>query len=250
MNAGASSLRSRRNIVKDNRNHQQQVVMTASIESSSQSIDVSNDNGGIKNYLSIVSDNLPFQRTHERILFAVYLLAGLTLARSIQDKLVGQSIIAIVWLSFSLAISFMEAWIKFKAPLLRKYVAVDVGRHVFCAQHAVEAGLATAFWISGFVSGISNAIYYPAMISTAVYLVLASFVGPLLYFRAKYKMVNEAVPEHLTTDEQATLAELSKEIQGKRLPNARWHVVYVLLDTIKIVGLGLFVRNCLMLRYS
>ena len=144
----------------------------------------------------------------------------------------------------------MEAWVKFKAPLLRKYVAVDVGRHVFCAQHAVELGLAIAFWIPGYVSGPASAIYYPAVVGTGIYLVLTWFVGPLLYFRAKYKMVNEAVPEHLWTTEESALAELSKEIQGKQLPSARWHVVYVLLDTIKILGLGLFVKNCFMLRNS
>jgi hypothetical protein len=201
-------------------------------------------NGGIKNTLSIVTKNLPLQRTHERVLFAVYLLAGLVVTRGLQDKLLGQSIIALVWLTFSLAISFMEAWVKFKAPLLRKYVAVDVGRHVFAAQHAVELGLACAFWMQRRATD-NAAIYYPAMASTGTLLLLAFLVGPLLYFRAKYKMVNEGVL--LTTEEKVTLDKLAKEIKGKDLPNAQWHVVYVLLDAIKVLGLGLFARSCLLL---
>jgi len=241
MSVGNPFLRSRSRKAVDNRN-KHQPSMAATIESS-QLINNSNDNEGIKGTLTIVLENLPLQRTHERVLFAFYLLAGLAVTRGVKDKLLGQSTIALVWLTFSLAISFMEAWVKFKAPLLRKYVAVDVGRHVFSAQHAVEFGLATAFWIPGQVSG-QSAIYYPAMVSTAMYLVLALFVGPLLYFRAKYKMVHEG--ELLTTEESSALDEISKEIQGKQLPNARWHVVYVLLDAIKVAGLGLFARSCLM----
>jgi hypothetical protein len=207
------------------------------------------DRGGIKNTLLIVSENLPLQRTHERVLFATYLVFGLALSRAIPDTLLSQSTIALVWMTFSLAISFMEAWVKFKAPLLRKYVAVDVGRHVFCAQHAVELGLATSFWISVAKEARYSTIYSPAIISTALYLVLAFFVGPLLYFRAKYKMVrNETNVKLLMTEERSTIDDLTKEIQGKQLPPAQWHVIYVLLDTIKVVGLGMFVRTCLLLR--
>jgi hypothetical protein len=67
------------------------------------------DRGGIKNTLLIVSENLPLQRTHERVLFATYLVFGLALSRAIPDTLLSQSTIALVWMTFSLAISFMEA---------------------------------------------------------------------------------------------------------------------------------------------
>lgn len=88
-------------------------------------------------------------------------------------------------------------------------------------------------------------MYSPAIVSTALYLILAFFVGPLLYFRAKYKMVNEPDAQHLTTEERSTIDDLAREINGKKLPHAQWHVIYVLLDTIKVVGLGIFARTCL-----
>lgn len=202
---------------------------------------------GIMNMLNIIKENQPLQRKHERILFAFYLLAGLALAGLDTDtSSTAQATIALVWMSFSLAISFMEAWVKFKAPLLRKYVAVDVGRHVFAAQHSVELGLLIAFWTSAATNTPRNlATYYPAMVSSALYLVLSFIVGPLLYFRAKYKMVNEAVREHLTTEEKTTLNGIAREIEGKQLPDARWHVIYVFLDLLKVVGLGMFAKKCL-----
>lgn len=226
--------------------------MTASIHSSRLKIHDTNNNksnkSGFKNTLTIVSENLILQRSHQRVLCGAYLLAGLAVSHSLPDrKILAQATIALIWMTFSLAISFMEAWVKFSAPLLRKYVAVDVGRHVFAAQHAVELGLATSFWISARgAPTVNKAMYFPAIVSTCMYVLLASVVAPLLYFRAKYKMVTEAVPEHLTTAEMSKLADLAKEIDGKQLPDARWHVVYVLIDAIKVVGLGLFAKSCLL----
>lgn len=232
------------------RGHYAHAAMTSTSDTTLVDDTSNNSNkGGMKNTLTIVCEYLPLQRRHERVLCAFYLLAGLALSRSLRgDTLLAQSTIALVWMTFSLAISFMEAWVKFKAPLLRKYVAVDVGRHVFAAQHAVELGLATSFWISASRGVTTPAVYTPAIVSTSGYLVLAFFVGPLLYFRAKYKMVNEALSEHLTTDEKEKLDDIAKEIDGKPLPDARWHVIYVFLDAIKVVGLGLFARRCLLLR--
>ena len=203
------------------------------------------NHGGISDSFSIIAENLPLQHRHERLLYAFYLSAGLAVTHGLQDKLLGQSALAIIWLTFSLAISFMEAWVKFKAPLLRKYVAVDVGRHVFAAQHAVELGLACAFWLQRTVTA-NTSIYYPAMASTGILFILAFLMGPLLYFRAKNKMVNEAVL--VTAEEKVKLDKLSQEIRGKHLPDARWHVLYVLLDAIKVAGLGIFAKNCLLLR--
>lgn len=242
----SSSVRPRKssNLLQSRNKHRDMTTVMKSTETSTAQL-ADGNSVGIKNTLAIIKENQSLQRKHERVLFAVYLVAGLALKRGMIGKelVVVQSTIALVWMTFSLAISFMEAWVKFKAPLLRKNVAVDVGRHVFAAQHAVELGLAIAFWSGPLDVRDNLSMYYPAMIGTVMYLILSFVVGPLLYFRAKHKMVNEAVPEHLTAEEKATLDSISTEIEGKQLPNAKWHVVYVVLDAIKVVSLGIFARN-------
>jgi len=44
-----------------------------------------------------------------------------------------QYVVAILWIGFVLAISFMETPVKFRAQSLPKNIAVDVGRTVFWA---------------------------------------------------------------------------------------------------------------------
>lgn len=54
-------------------------------------------------------------------------------------KLAGYSfVITFIWFGFICAISFMEAPVKFTAPLLSREVGLDVGRTVFAALNRVE----------------------------------------------------------------------------------------------------------------
>jgi len=43
-----------------------------------------------------------------------------------------------VWAGSLLSISFMEAWVKFHAPTVKREQALDVGRHVFSALNTLE----------------------------------------------------------------------------------------------------------------
>lgn len=49
-----------------------------------------------------------------------------------------------IWLGMVLAISFMEAPVKFLVPSLTRAVALDVGRTVFTAFHILQAVMALA----------------------------------------------------------------------------------------------------------
>jgi hypothetical protein len=190
---------------------------------------------------SILRTNLPLSRPHERIIFLFYLFAGLA-STWVVDQLHTESILALVWISFVLAISFLEAWVKFKAPLLRKNVAVDVGRYVFASLHAVELGLVGAFWISRACrsSSDSSSPIFPA-VATGVLLLVVLYLGPLLFLRAKYKMVHEAEPpEYLLEEEKAALQLIADEIREQRLPPAKMHIVYVTLEGVKVLCLVLF----------
>lgn len=46
--------------------------------------------------------------------------------------------VALVWLGMVLAISFMESWVKFRAKMVTRPIALDVGRTVFFALGRVE----------------------------------------------------------------------------------------------------------------
>ena len=47
-------------------------------------------------------------------------------------------VVSFIWIGFILSISFMEAWVKFRAESLDLPTALDVGRHVFSALNGVE----------------------------------------------------------------------------------------------------------------
>ena len=47
-------------------------------------------------------------------------------------------VVSFIWIGFILSISFMEAWVKFRAESLDLPTALDVGWHVFGALNAVE----------------------------------------------------------------------------------------------------------------
>ncbi len=49
---------------------------------------------------------------------------------------------ALIWIGFTGAISFMEAWIKFKAPGVTLPIGLGIGRLVFSALNKVEWALA------------------------------------------------------------------------------------------------------------
>lgn len=50
-------------------------------------------------------------------------------------------ITALLWAGMIFGISFLESWVKFRAPTLTKLVALDVGRTVFRAFHKTQYGL-------------------------------------------------------------------------------------------------------------
>jgi hypothetical protein len=47
----------------------------------------------------------------------------------------------LLWSGMILGISFLESWVKFRAPLLTKPIGLDVGRTVFSAFHQVQWAL-------------------------------------------------------------------------------------------------------------
>ncbi|MEO6701755.1 MAG: hypothetical protein ABIP57_09660 [Jatrophihabitantaceae bacterium] len=123
----------------------------------------------------------------------------------------GASIIAaFVWLGMVLAISFMEAPLKFRAPGITLPLGLGIGRLVFRALNVCEAVLAVAL-VTSTGLGDSRAVRLPlAGVLAAVLLVQVVGVRPALDRRAR-----------------AIIAG------GDRTPS-RGHVTYIGLEVVKV----------------
>jgi hypothetical protein len=121
--------------------------------------------------------------------------------------------VAWLWLGMVLAISFLEAPLKFRAPGVDLRTGLAIGRLVFRALNRVEAVLAVVLVVAlltgdpGVVAGVAGA---SAVVVLAVQLVL--------------------VRPALTRRSDAVLA-------GADGPRSHAHLWYVGLEIVKVVGL-------------
>jgi len=126
-----------------------------------------------------------------------------------------------VWLGMVLAISFIEAPLKFRAPGVTLQVGLGIGRLVFRALNAVEVILAMAI-LAALAAG-SPAARVTAAIVAAVVMLVAQLV---------------LVRPRLTRRSDAVLA-------GHDAPRSHAHYVYVALEAVKVIAL--FVGGILLL---
>ncbi len=117
------------------------------------------------------------------------------------------------WLGMVLAISFLEAPLRFRAPGVTLRVGLGIGRVVFRALNAVEAALATVVVVAVLADPPSG---------TAV-VALGVAVGTLVV-----QLV--AVRPRLTRRSNAVLA-------GVDAPRSQAHHAYVGLEVAKVAGL-------------
>jgi len=212
----------------------------------------------------------PLERSHERAIFLFYGCASTVFLWICRRRsptttlsLLAETAIAWQWAAMILAISFLEAWVKFRAPFLRKHVAVDVGRHVFAALNAAELGLCGAFWVGRLLqcctatstratgSFWKSASYYyrdssfvlPAV--TSVLLLAQVFsIAPRLFLRAKARIVegfnDSSMDAQLSDPEKLALNDISHQVKSSKLPSPKWHRIYALLELVKVVCLQTF----------
>jgi hypothetical protein len=118
-----------------------------------------------------------------------------------------------VWLGMVLAISFLEAPLKFRAPGVTLPIGLGIGRLVFRALNACEAVLAVAV-----LAGVLAARAGGGALSAAVTAVVVLAVQVLL------------VRPALTRRSDRVLA-------GEEGPRSRAHLGYVGLEAVKVVAL-------------
>ena len=121
------------------------------------------------------------------------------------------------WLGFVCAISFMEAWLKFRARGMTVPLGLEVGRLVFKALNRVEwcfaAIILLYLLLSGGAGGLRAVPYY---IAAVLLLLQSAWLLPALD------------------------ARVEQLLAGKSLPPSRLHFYYVGMEVVKTIALFIF----------
>jgi hypothetical protein len=117
----------------------------------------------------------------------------------------------LLWTGMILGISFLESWVKFRAPSLTKPVALDVGRTVFGAFHKVQMVWLVLVLLTGCFAELNSFQWSVVIILTMIFLIQNFVFLPKLNHRA-------------------TLI-----ISGEQLPASSVHKFYAILELVKIL---------------
>ncbi|WP_084960704.1 hypothetical protein [Thermoactinospora rubra] len=121
--------------------------------------------------------------------------------------------VAFVWLGMVLAISFLEAPLKFRAPGVDLRIGLGIGRLVFRALNTAETVLATALLVAIAAQGTPSAVAVAAVVAVAALTVQVGAVRPRLTRRS------------------------DRVLAGEDAPRSRSHHAYVALETAKVAAL-------------
>lgn len=120
-----------------------------------------------------------------------------------------------VWIGFVCSISFMESWLKFRAPHVTLPIGLGIGRIVFVALNKVEwffAALIIFMVFFGCKSKFKKSQFF-FLIPVLILTIQTVFLFPVLIKR------------------------IDLIIQGSSVPVSYVHFYYVLLEIIKVISL-------------
>jgi hypothetical protein len=128
---------------------------------------------------------------------------------------VAQLLVAVVflWLGMVLAISFLEAPLKFRAPGVTVPIGLGIGRLVFRALNGVEAVLAVVLVGAVIAGALGTGVVLGAVIAVAVLVVQLAAIRPVLNRRS------------------------DRVLAGADLPRSRAHLGYIAAEVIKVAAL-------------
>lgn len=118
-----------------------------------------------------------------------------------------------LWIGFVCAISFMEAWLKFRAPGITRALGLGIGRLVFSALNKVE-------WFFALTLVVCYFVFKQKMALT----------GSLCYFVPLVILLLQTVWLLPALDARAEL-----HIKGSSVPRSNLHFYYVILELVKVV---------------
>lgn len=127
-----------------------------------------------------------------------------TLARDVE------LFVPMLWLGMVLAISFLEAPLKFRAPGITIPLGLGIGRLVFRALNTVEVVLAGALIVACLILSPGAAGWALLLVTVAVLVVQVAVIRPPLTRRA------------------------NRVLAGEDAPRAKVHYAYVALEIVKV----------------
>lgn len=121
--------------------------------------------------------------------------------------------VSFIWAGFILAISFMEAWVKFRAESLEFEVGLDVGVHVFGALNMVERLFAALTLIYVFIYYTKKTVVITGLVVFTFLVAQSGYLLPELNEHAKLLM------------------------QGMTPEKSSAHMLYGMMDGLKVICL-------------
>ncbi|MDQ2635736.1 MAG: hypothetical protein M3Y83_02525 [Actinomycetota bacterium] len=121
-----------------------------------------------------------------------------------------QLLVPMLWLGMVLAISFLEAPLKFGAPGVTLPIGLGIGRRVFKALNGVEIVLAVVLLVATLVAKPSTVVLILVLVAAAVLAIQVIFVRPPLTKRS------------------------NRVLAGETLPRSNMHYVYVAFELVKV----------------
>jgi hypothetical protein len=118
-----------------------------------------------------------------------------------------------VWLGMVLAISFLEAPLKFRAPGVTTVIGLGIGRLVFRALNVAEAVLALVVVVALLLAGVTVGPGVAIGVLVVVLLAQLALVRPRLNRRS------------------------DRVLAGETLPRSRLHLAYIGLEVVKVAAL-------------
>ncbi|KAF9115395.1 hypothetical protein BGX27_007895 [Mortierella sp. AM989] len=144
------------------------------------------------------------------------------------------------WIGATLAISFLEAPVKFLAPSPERRSLIDVGRHVFSAINKAEVFLA-AFDLLGWYLVIQRGLA-PPFVDSGAWSVRPTargfkrFLGWSQLLQLAPGLVVFVFQSFTFLPVMRNLA--TRYVEGRPIESAKVHGVYVALEAIKVAALG------------
>ncbi|MFI2337790.1 hypothetical protein ACH474_30820 [Nocardia rhamnosiphila] len=121
--------------------------------------------------------------------------------------------VPMLWLGMVLAISFLEAPLKFRVPGVTTELGLGIGRLVFRALNTVEVVLAAVLLVSAVVLAPAGAVWVWLAIAVVVLVVQLAVVRPPLSRRS------------------------DRVLAGEELPRSTAHYWYIGLEIAKVIAL-------------
>ncbi|MCV6981688.1 hypothetical protein H7I53_15850 [Mycolicibacterium pulveris] len=121
-----------------------------------------------------------------------------------------QLLVPMLWLGMVLAISFLEAPLKFGAPGVTLPIGLGIGRRVFKALNGVEVVLAAVLLLATLVARPATVALILVVVAAAVLAVQVVAVRPPLTKRS------------------------NRILAGETLPRSQMHYLYVALEVVKV----------------